>query len=80
MEFCTRCRTTRNMRVSVSRRKLVESKVKVADITDVEIVVRVSVSRRELADSKENIEEIITKSYHCESCGSFVRSEDIIMN
>ena len=54
MEFCTRCRTVRNMRVSVSRRKLV--------------------------DSKENIKEIVTKSYHCENCNSFVRSEDIIMN
>jgi len=78
MEFCTRCRTTRNMRVSISRRKLVNPKVKVADITDVEIVVRVSVSQRELADPKGNIDEIITKSYHCESCGSFVRSEDIL--
>jgi C4-type Zn-finger protein len=54
MEFCTRCRTVRNMRVSVSLRKL--------------------------PDSKGNIKEIVTKSYHCESCGSFVRSEDIIMN
>jgi len=54
MEFCTRCRTVRNMRVSVSR--------------------------RELADPKENIKDIVTKSYHCENCGSFVRSEDIIMN
>jgi len=50
MEYCPRCGTTRNVRVSVSRRKL--------------------------TDLKGNI-KVLTKSYHCENCGSFVRSEEI---
>lgn len=36
----------------------------------------VSVSRREGVDSKGNRKTILTKSFHCETCHSFVRSED----
>jgi hypothetical protein len=37
----------------------------------------VSISRREEVDSEGNKQEIVTKSFHCESCHSFVRSEDV---
>ena len=36
----------------------------------------VSTSRREEIDSEGKVKKILTKSYHCETCHSFVRSED----
>lgn len=37
---------------------------------------RVSKFRDKQTDSKGKIKEILTKTYHCESCGSFVRCEN----
>ena len=37
----------------------------------------VTISRREEVDSEGNKQEIVTRSFHCETCRSFVRSEDI---
>ena len=37
---------------------------------------RVSKFRDKQTDSNGNIKEILTKTYHCESCGSFVRCEN----
>jgi ribosomal protein S27AE len=37
----------------------------------------VTISQREEVDSEGNSRKIVTKSYDCENCGSFVRSEDI---
>jgi len=35
----------------------------------------VAVSRRKEADDKGNIREVTIRTYHCEVCHSFVRSE-----
>ena len=37
----------------------------------------VSTSQREETDSEGNSRKILTRNYHCETCQSFVRSEDI---
>ena len=51
MIYCSKCQTPRN--------------------------VKVSESRREIVDPEGETKEILTKSYHCEVCHTFVRSEDI---
>ena len=38
---------------------------------------RVSISRRKVTDPEGGVKEILTKSFHCGTCHSFVRSEDI---
>jgi len=40
-------------------------------------IMRISVSQRKAVDSKGNIRKILTKIYHCATCGSFVYSKDI---
>ena len=37
----------------------------------------VTTKRRKVVDPDGNTKEILTKTYHCATCGSFVRSEDI---
>ena len=37
---------------------------------------KVTVIRRAIVDTDGNMTTIDTKTYHCESCGSFVRSID----
>ncbi len=36
----------------------------------------VTTSRREVVDADGNAREVVTKVLHCETCGSFVRSEE----
>jgi hypothetical protein len=37
---------------------------------------RVTTHRRKVGDAKGNTKEILTRIFHCETCHSFVRSED----
>ena len=50
-DMCPRCGALRNMRVTTSRRKVVD------------------------ADGESRT--VITKTYHCEVCSTFVRSEEV---
>ena len=47
--FCPRCGVTRNMEVTVSRRRVEEP--------------------------DGTVRQVVTRTYHCETCGCFVRSE-----
>ena len=38
---------------------------------------QVSTSRKKEKDSEGNVKEILTKTFHCETCSAFVRSEHI---
>jgi hypothetical protein len=38
---------------------------------------QVSTSQRKVIDPEGNTKEILTRVFHCETCNSFVRSEDI---
>jgi len=38
---------------------------------------RVSIHQRESVAADGKIKKVVTKTYHCEICASFVRSEDI---
>ncbi len=50
-EFCPKCRATKNMQVTTSRRKE--------------------------PDGKGGTRDVRVRSYHCESCHGFVRSERV---
>ena len=38
---------------------------------------QVSVTRRKVTDAEGNTCEVLTRTYHCEVCNTFVRSEDV---
>ena len=37
----------------------------------------VSTSRRKTVDAEGEAKQILTRTLHCETCGSFVRSQDV---
>ncbi len=51
IELCPRCRALRNVRLTVSRRKVA------------------------LPDG--TTKEVLTRTFHCESCHAFIRSEEL---
>ena len=38
---------------------------------------QVSVTRRKVTDAEGNTCEVLTRTYHCEGCNTFVHSEDV---
>ena len=38
---------------------------------------RVSTTRREVRDAAGNPRHVVTRTLHCETCNTFVRSEDV---
>jgi len=73
MKYCPVCRTVRNVRVSIQDKQVNDILENIVfDVHSIEE----SIQQKKLTKPK-NIKEILIKSYHCESCDSFIYSEEI---